>query len=236
MKQIIAVYPGRFQPMGKHHKATYDWMVSTFGIDNSFIVTSDKVCLPDSPFCYDDKFKIAQAFGIPPQSISKERVVYAPATFSFMKDKDPETTAVVIIVGKKDMEDSYDPKTGNVEKARFVKGENMDGIKKNGQPTYFKEYIEGIPLEGFKKHGYIMLAPHQQVDVGGKEMSGSALRSYLPLASDQDFDDAMGFSDAGVRDLIRGKLSEGGLLESVIYGNREIDDVIRTVFIKGLMR
>ena len=54
INKIVAVYPGRFQPMGKHHKATYDWMVANFGADNSFIITSDKVCLPDSPFCFDE--------------------------------------------------------------------------------------------------------------------------------------------------------------------------------------
>ena len=40
MKQVIAVYPGRFQPMGKHHKDTYDWMVSTFGYENRLSITS----------------------------------------------------------------------------------------------------------------------------------------------------------------------------------------------------
>ena len=40
INRIIAVYPGRFQPMGRHHKATYDWMVSNFGPENSFIVNT----------------------------------------------------------------------------------------------------------------------------------------------------------------------------------------------------
>ena len=55
INRIIAVYPGRFQPMGRHHKATYDWMVGSFGAENSFIVTSDKVVLPDSPFGFEEK-------------------------------------------------------------------------------------------------------------------------------------------------------------------------------------
>ena len=25
-KTIIAIYPGRFQPMGRHHKTAYDWL------------------------------------------------------------------------------------------------------------------------------------------------------------------------------------------------------------------
>ena len=60
-KTIIAVYPGRFQPMGLHHKLTYDWIVSTFGVDNSFITTSSKVIPNKSPLSYDEKLNIATA-------------------------------------------------------------------------------------------------------------------------------------------------------------------------------
>jgi len=50
--------------MGKHHKATYDWMAKEFGEENSFIVTGDKV-RPDSPLTFAEKQQVAQAMGIP---------------------------------------------------------------------------------------------------------------------------------------------------------------------------
>ena len=40
-KRLIAIYPGRFQPMGRHHFQTYQKIVDEYGIDNTFIVTSN---------------------------------------------------------------------------------------------------------------------------------------------------------------------------------------------------
>ena len=39
-----------------------------------------------------------------------------------------------------------------------------------------------------------------------------------------------------LRDFYRGRIDEGGLLESTVYGNREVEDVIQAVFLKGLMK
>ena len=52
---VIAFYAGRFQPMGRHHKMTYDWAARTFGEDNVFIVSSDKVEPPKSPLNFSEK-------------------------------------------------------------------------------------------------------------------------------------------------------------------------------------
>ena len=48
MKKVV-IYPGRFQPMGKHHAKVYDWLASKFGKSNTYITTSNKVELPKSP-------------------------------------------------------------------------------------------------------------------------------------------------------------------------------------------
>ena len=77
-KTVIAVYPGRFQPMGLHHKLTYDWMVSTFGYDNSFITTSSKVEAIKSPLNYDEKLIVAQYHGLTPDKFILCRSPYQP--------------------------------------------------------------------------------------------------------------------------------------------------------------
>jgi nicotinamide mononucleotide adenylyltransferase len=43
VKTIVAIYPGRFQPFGKHHAAAFLWLQKQFGTANTYIVTSDKV-------------------------------------------------------------------------------------------------------------------------------------------------------------------------------------------------
>ena len=55
IKNIVAIYPGRFQPMGKHHAETYKWLKSKF--KDAHVVTSDKVDLPKSPFSFNEKRK-----------------------------------------------------------------------------------------------------------------------------------------------------------------------------------
>ena len=64
IKTVIAIYPGRFQPMGKHHYDAYKWLASKFGKENTFIATSDKVDPPKSPLNYKEKKAIASKYGI----------------------------------------------------------------------------------------------------------------------------------------------------------------------------
>ena len=47
--KVVAIYPGRFQPMGKHHAKTYNWLKSKF--KDAYVATSGKVDLPKSPPC-----------------------------------------------------------------------------------------------------------------------------------------------------------------------------------------
>ena len=57
IKTIIVIYPGRFQPMGQHHAATYKKLAAKFGQSNTYIATSDKVKLPKSPLNFKEKRK-----------------------------------------------------------------------------------------------------------------------------------------------------------------------------------
>ena len=58
IKTIVAIYPGRFQPMGKHHAQTFKWLQNKFGKNNSFVVTSYKTAPGKSPFNFIEKKSI----------------------------------------------------------------------------------------------------------------------------------------------------------------------------------
>ena len=64
IKNIIVIYPGRFQPMGQHHAAVYRKLAAKFGKSNTFIATSDKVKLPKSPLNFKEKQMVMRAHGI----------------------------------------------------------------------------------------------------------------------------------------------------------------------------
>jgi len=96
IKHVVAVYPGRFQPMGKHHAETYKWLKSKF--KDAWVVTSDKVDLPKSPFSFNEKKKIINSHGI--RNVVKVKNPYQ--SVELLKRYDPKTTAVVFMVGAKD--------------------------------------------------------------------------------------------------------------------------------------
>jgi len=93
---IVAIYPGRFQPMGKHHAQAYKWLKSKF--KDAHVVTSDKVDLPKSPFSFNEKKKIIGSYGI--RNIVKVKNPYQAT--ELLKKYDPKTTAAVFMVGEKD--------------------------------------------------------------------------------------------------------------------------------------
>ena len=64
IKTIVVIYPGRFQPMGRHHAATYKKLAAKFGQSNTYIATSDKVKLPKSPLNFKEKRKVIFKHGI----------------------------------------------------------------------------------------------------------------------------------------------------------------------------
>ena len=117
IKNIVAIYPGRFQPMGRHHAAVYEWLSGKFGKSNTYIATSDKVALPKSPLNFREKYQVIKKHGI--QKVSQEKNVYAPE--NILKKYNPETTAVVFVYGKKD-----------AGRLRYT--------KKDGSPGYFQDY------------------------------------------------------------------------------------------------
>ena len=121
IKNIIVIYPGRFQPMGRHHAAVYKKLASKFGKSNTYIATSDKVKLPKSPLNFKEKFQVMKQHGI--TNVVQVKNPYQ--SIEITSKYDPDTTAVLFAVGKKDM----------TEDPRF-----KVGTKKNGDPSYFQYY------------------------------------------------------------------------------------------------
>jgi hypothetical protein len=164
MNKTIAIYPGRFQPFGKHHAAAFMWLQNKFGKENTYIVTSNKVDPEKSPFNFNEKKAIIELYGIGPSHIIEVKNPYSPA--ELYGQFNPETTSVVFMVGEKDM--GEDP--------RF-----KIGPKKDGSPSFFQNYKGNENnLEPLSKHGYLITAPHISLKVPGYgEMSGTEIRNVL---------------------------------------------------------
>ena len=191
IKNIIVIYPGRFQPMGRHHAAVYKKLASKFGKSNTYIATSDKVKLPKSPLNFKEKFQVMKQHGI--TNVVQVKNPYQ--SIEITSKYDPETTAVLFAVGKKDM----------AEDPRF-----KVGTKKNGEPSYFQYYDQNQGnLQPYTKHGYLIVAPHVDIQIPGfGEMSGTTLRQVLATADPKVFKDVMGFFDPRIHAMLRSKFAE----------------------------
>ena len=150
-KQPIAVYPGRFQPYHAGHQVAYDALVEKFGKGNVYIVTSNKQDSTTSPFGFDDKQEIMTTmFGISEDHIIQVKNPYNPRE---LLDQFPEDTPVVMALGEKD-------------------ADRLGG-------KYFQRYADDSAMEGNKTAGYIWIAPPPNLEVNGKEISGSQLRAVM---------------------------------------------------------
>ena len=155
---IVAIYAGRFHPFHKGHKAVYDSLVDKFGADKVFIATSGKQNDTDSPFSFKEKAAMMMLTGIPGKAISQEVSPYKPE--NILKKFSPDT-AVVFAVGKKDMDES----------PRF-----KPGLKKDGSPTYYQALAgkKVADLEGYEKHGYLIVAPTVKFTVLGEPATSAS--------------------------------------------------------------
>lgn len=163
IKSVIAIYPGRFQPFGKHHASAFKWLQQQFGGANTYIATSNVIEPPKSPFSFKEKQTIIRQYGF------DDRLVQVKNPYKseeILGNLDPKTTAVVFMVGAKDMQE--DP--------RFKIGK-----KRDGSPSYYQDYKKNKSnLQGFDKHGYLIVAPHVSINIPGYgEMSGTNLRKAL---------------------------------------------------------
>ena len=184
---VLMVYPGRFQPMGKHHAGVYRELAKVFGEDKTFIVTSNKVKLPKSPLDFSEKLQVINKHGI--DNVVQVKNPYKAEELT--SQYDPDKTAILFAVGKKDM----------LENPRFRVGK-----KRNGEPSYFQYYDNNKNnLKPLSEHGYLYVAPHVSLEVPGfGEMSGTTIRKALADADEKTFEDIMGFFDPEIYSMLKG--------------------------------
>ena len=146
IKKVIGIYPGRFQPAGIHHYKTYKWLAKQF--DEAWVATSNKTNATDSPLDFREKKLVWKKHGT--KNVAQVKNPYKAE--EILKKHDPETTAAVFMVGKKD--------------ADRLKGK------------FFHEW-KGKAELGYREGAYLLIAPHVSIKVLGDEISGTRIRELL---------------------------------------------------------
>ena len=189
---LVAVYPGRFQPMGLHHYESYKWLSKQFGEKNTYIATSDKTDPQQSPFNFEEKKKIMEKHGVPDSQIIKVINPYSPLKFFEAAGLDPKTTTIVYLVGEKDM--------GRLR--------GFKNLMKFNKTTY-------VPAKDLENpYTYYLYAPHIKYSIPSfGEMSGTTIRKALGDRNAKlselkyRFKQIMGWFDASIFNLVIKKLN-----------------------------
>ncbi len=216
-KKVVGVYSGRFQPFGPHHKKTYEWLKKKFG--NAYIVTSDIKGGSRHPMNFKEKKRHMMKMGIPSNRIIK---VKNPYVAKELTEKLSEDTAVVFAFGAKDA-------------GRLASGKYFQDYKKNKNN-----------LVGYEEHGYVLVAPHISMRVGGMEVSGTSMRELLGHPKYEGggerkklFKKMFGYFDQGVFNMLTNKFRK--LYEKLDISVREfegdkIGDFLTTIDMKELIK
>jgi hypothetical protein len=197
--RTVVIYPGRFHPFHRGHKASYDFLTKRYGADNVFVVSSDKQDTDKSPFSFSDKMDMMTKLGIPPGRIAQVANPYQAQEITKEID-DKDNTVLIFAVSEKDM---------SGPEARFDFQPKKDGSA---------SYIQPIPADGrlkpMSQHAYVAVTPTVNFQVRGADAnSASEIRKEYIAGNDADrkqiIADLYGEMDAGIKDIFDRKLVAG---------------------------
>jgi len=164
--QTVVIYPGRFQPFHKGHKAVYEYLTKKY--DNVYVATSDKVDPPRSPFSFVEKKSMMELTGMDTTNVVMTKNPYQ--AMEITQNFDTENTILMFAVSEKDM----------AEDPRF-----SFKPKKDGSPAYFQPAKDGN-FKPMSQHGYILTVPTFKFNVLGEPMkSATEFRASFAKAKDQ---------------------------------------------------
>jgi hypothetical protein len=203
--RTVVIYPGRFHPFHRGHRASYDFLVKKFGAGNVFVVTSGSTVPETSPFDFSDKVSMMTKLDIPSGRIAQVKSPYqAQEVTSEIDDKN--NTVLIFAVSEKDMQ-------GPDARFKF-------GTKKNGEPSYLQPYpADGKNLKPMSKHAYVLVTPTVNFKVRGADANSASQIRKLYIAGnsadrDQIIADLYGEVDPELRAIFDKKLGAPVVSES----------------------
>lgn len=203
-KKILVIYPGRFQPWTKGHAQVYQHLCAKYGADNVFVVTSDKVDPPRSPFNFDEKRIMIAATGVDANHIVNDVQPYQPK--ALVANYDPTSTILIFAISEKDM----------AEDPRF-----SFKPKKDGSPGYFQPLTDIKKAQTLDKHGYITTVPTFNYEVLGQPANSATQIRAQFAAADEDTQkqivtDLFGKFNPSILRIMQEKLGSSQVTESTI--------------------
>lgn len=180
--QYVVVYPGRFQPMLKHHKAVYDKLAEEYGENNVYLATSDSVKVPKSPLNFVEKQQImTQLMGIAPDKVINVKVPYAGESYAQLGSPD---SILILAVGYKDQHPAP-PDKPRFEFKNIDKSTGLNMKIKTPEPTFLQPYetLRDAAVPMSQGRGYVRVMADVVDPDTGAPYKASAFRQKLQTAA-----------------------------------------------------
>lgn len=155
-KRTVVLYPGRFSPFHKGHADTWSALASEYGANNVYVVTSNKID-GNAPFNFDSKAIMMTSLGIPKSQIILSSQPYK--AIELCQTFNTENTNLIVAVGEKDM---------HPNEPRFTFKPNKDG-----KPSFYQKWEQGMDLEPMCLHGYIRTMPNVKFNVDDENIDSA---------------------------------------------------------------
>jgi hypothetical protein len=98
-KDVIVIFPGKFQPMGQHQREEYLRLTKKFGKNNVYVVTDTNTDPQRMPLSFDEKVKIMKRHGV--DKIESVNNPYMPT--ELIKNLDETKTILIFAVSHKNV-------------------------------------------------------------------------------------------------------------------------------------
>ena len=221
----IVIYPGRFEPPHKGHKASYDQLKAAFPTAKVLIASSGIVAPITHPFEFSDKVNLFAKLGVPASDIIKSaNPNQVPEIKQELSPEEQAHTVLIFAVSAKDQNP-----TDKDKKPRYP-----FGIKRNGEPSYMQP-LPGNNPENIKKckpmteHAYVYVTDVAEFKIKGKTVdSATKIRDMYSKGSDQDREqiihDLYGTVDPSIEELFDKRLGVAKQVKQAVIQQAPMDN------------
>lgn len=203
--RTIALYPGRFHVFHRGHQAVYDHLLTMPGVDDVYIITSDKQEPGKSPFTYADKVEMMTKTGVPASHIVKVTNPYKIDDMIRIFGLDPATDRLIYALGEKD-----------ADRFKYTKDSPLQLLSQTKK------------MKPVGKHAYVDVIPTVNFNVLGKRVTdASVIRKMYLDGNDNDRNqiiaDLYGAVDPGLKAMFDQRLGVNVPEKTVTLGSEIID-------------
>jgi hypothetical protein len=207
----LVIYPGRFHPFHRGHRASYEYLAKKYGEDHVYIATTGVQAPVTSPFSYSDKVQMISTLGIPAGHVVKVTNPYQSREITdSIPSEEKANTVLIFALSAKD-----------AERFNFAP-------KRDGSPSYLQPMPKNLKqLKPMTDHAYVEITPTVNFKVRGRDAnSASQIREFYIKGNNNDRDqiiaDLYGEAYPELRDIFDDRL---GVTEQVQKIVREAQSI-----------